>query len=206
MVAIARRVGAVYKVAVPFVSDDVERHTMSTGFEVLINCRGQDVKLRSTKRDGAAHTESACRVVSASHDTLMLLQPAGTSIKTWKEDWKPDVDSLLYFWHERWFNVVELWNADASLKGFYCNIITPARVVDNELRWDDLDLDLWVQPDGVYRILDEDEWTHNIAHLGYAPELVTCARRAMDELIASVARRAFPFDAIEYVQLERCVA
>ena len=66
MVAIACRVGAVYKVAEPFVSDDVEGHTMSAGFEVLISHRGQDVKLRSTKRDGAPHFEWACRVVSAS--------------------------------------------------------------------------------------------------------------------------------------------
>ena len=72
-------------------------------------------------------------------------------------------------------------------------MITPARVVDDELHWNDLDLDVSVQADGTYRILDEDEWARNAERLRHAPEFMVSARRAMDVLITSVERRTFPF-------------
>ena len=157
---------------------------------------GDDIRLRSTKINGAPHFEWTCRVIDASPDAVVLSQTAGTPIQTWKEVWIPDYDARIYFWRDVWFNVIQSWNADGSLSGYYCNIITPARIAGDELHWDDLDVDVSVRGDGTYRILDEDEWAHNVERLRYAPELVAHARRAMDELITSVERRAFPFDAL----------
>ena len=169
----------------------------SPGFGTLADRIGDDIRLRSTKIDGAPHFEWTCRVIDASPDGVVLHQAAGTPIKAWKEVWTPNFDAWIYFWRDRWFNVIQSWDAGGSLSGYYCNVITPARVVGDELCWADLDLDVSVQSDGTYRVLDEEEWARNVGRLGYAPELVACARRAMDELIASVARRAFPFDALE---------
>ena len=166
---------------------------VSLGFETLADRIGADIRLRSTKIDGAPHFEWTCRVIGASLDAIVLHQAAGTPIKTWKEVWTPDFDARIYFWRDRWFNVIQSWNTDGSLSGYYCNVTTPAHVIENELCWDDLDLDVSVRADGTYRVLDEDEWARNVERLGYAPELVARARRAMDELITSVERRVFPF-------------
>ncbi len=169
---------------------------VSEGFEPLMNRIGADIRLRSTKIDGWPHFAWTCRVLCAAPDVVVLHQAAGMPITTWNGVWTPDCDARIYFWRDRWFNVIQSWHTDGSLKEYYCNVITPARVVDDELHWNDLDLDVSVQADGTYRILDEDEWARNIERLVYVPELVAGARRAMDELITSVERRAFPFNAL----------
>lgn len=179
---------------------------MHAGFEALIDRVGQNIRLRSTQLDGSPHFAWTCRLIGASSDRLVLHQAAGTSITTWREVWTPDFEACLYFWRDKWFNVIQTLNVDDGSRryhdrwrGFYCNVITPAQWEDDELRWHDLDLDVSVQPDGEYRLLDEDEWARNAERFNYAPELVVHARRAVVELIDSIARRAFPFDAVERI-------
>lgn len=166
----------------------------SAGFEILVNRVGADVRLCSTKLDGTPHLEWTCRVMEASPDRLMLYQAVGTPIGTWKEVWIPGYDARVHFWRDKWFNVIQALNANSAPRGYYCNIITPAQTVGDELRWNDLDLDVRVQADGTYRILDEDEWARNAERIGYAPGILRNARRAIEELMASIERRAFPFD------------
>ena len=164
---------------------------MDSSFEALAGRIGHHIQLRSTKLDGSPHFAWSCRLIEASPTRLVLHQAAGTPIQTWKQVWTPDFDAKVYFWSGKWFNAIQSLNADGSLRGFYCNVITPARWLDGELRWVDLDLDMSVQVDGTYRILDEDEWARNTERMSYAPEIVAHARRAVDELVASIERRAF---------------
>ncbi|MFF9067670.1 DUF402 domain-containing protein [Streptomyces sp. NPDC014891] len=87
-----------------------------------------------------------------------------------------------HFWRDRWFTVKEVWSADGSLKGWYCDITRPAVIDGSGVVVEDLDLDLWVSADGseVLR-LDEDEF----AASGLAasdPEAAACAVVALDEL------------------------
>lgn len=178
---------------------------MLTPFERLAQDHTQHIQLRSTKLDGSPHFAWVCRAVTASLDAILLHQPSGTRITTYRGEWTPDFESLIYFWRDRWFNVVESWNRDGLLRGFYCNIITPVHVIENELRWNDLDLDLWVNADGAYRVLDEDEWSENIVRFGYTAEIVSHALHALDELIDSVKRRAFPFDTLDKVAMHMAV-
>lgn len=87
-----------------------------------------------------------------------------------------------HYWRDRWYAVKEVRAADASLKGWYCDITRPAVVRDAAVVVEDLDLDLWVSADGgtVLR-LDEDEF----AESGLAdrdPEAAARAVEALDEL------------------------
>ena len=65
------------------------------------------------------------------------------------------------------------------------------------MRWIDLDLDIGMQADDTYRLLDEDEWTLNAERLNDSPEVRDEARRAMNGLSGLVARCEFPFDALK---------
>ncbi|MEU6163860.1 DUF402 domain-containing protein [Streptomyces tanashiensis] len=87
-----------------------------------------------------------------------------------------------HYWRDRWFTVKEVWSADGSLKGWYCDITRPAVIDGSGVAVEDLDLDLWVSADGseVLR-LDEDEF----AASGLAasdPEAAARAVVALDEL------------------------
>src|SRR3990170_6651589 len=50
------------------------------------------------------------------------------------------------YFFDRWYNIFEIYGQDGELKGWYCNICTPARLRDTELTFIDLALDLFVYP------------------------------------------------------------
>lgn len=83
------------------------------------------------------------------------------------------------FYTDRWYNVFEIRAPGGRLKGRYCNITRPARMVPGEICAEDLALDLWIGPDGQVRVLDEEEF----ARLPLTPEEQRAARQALEGLL-----------------------
>lgn len=92
---------------------------------------------------------------------------------------EPDDLWLETFYADRWYNVLEIRAPDGGLKGRYCNITRPARIAPGEIRAEDLALDLWVDPDGRTRVLDEEEF----ARLPLTSEEQRAARQALEGLL-----------------------
>jgi hypothetical protein len=97
-----------------------------------------------------------------------------------------------WFYTDRWYNIFEIHTAEGRLKGWYCNIAEPASISASVVASRDLLLDLWVDPHGKMRVLDEDEFA--AAALGNATR--ARARQALTELKAAVQARQPPFHAI----------
>jgi len=102
--------------------------------------------------------------------------------------------STEYYWLDRWYNVFRFSNSDRVLQKFYCNINAPPQFDGRVLSYVDLDIDVLVEPDLTYRILDEDDFEQNARRYGYPEEIQTNARRALAEVIGLIESRAFPFD------------
>lgn len=63
------------------------------------------------------------------------------------------------FFSNKWYNIFEIYDCDdGGLKGWYCNLAKPAVIDAKSVAYVDLALDLWVTPDGVQKVLDEDEF------------------------------------------------
>jgi protein associated with RNAse G/E len=102
--------------------------------------------------------------------------------------------SLEYYWLDRWYNVFRFAEPDGQLRNYYCNVNVPATLADNVLRYVDLDLDILVDPDFSYRILDTEEFESNAKLYGYSAEVKANARQALADLVIMIETRAFPFD------------
>jgi hypothetical protein len=100
----------------------------------------------------------------------------------------PVVDAILrrgdrfletYYTH-RWYNIFEIHDReDDRLKGWYCNIGEPAVwEAEGRISYVDLALDLWVSPNGMQTVLDEDEF----AALALDAGTRSRARAALEEL------------------------
>jgi len=63
-----------------------------------------------------------------------------------------------YYYTNRWFNIFDIAGTDGTRKGWYCNIAEPAVIFDDRIEQIDLLLDVWVNPEGSYLLLDEDEF------------------------------------------------
>jgi protein associated with RNAse G/E len=84
-------------------------------------------------------------------------------------------------------------NDDTQTRLYYCNINTPPALDGSVLTYVDLDIDILVQPDSSYQVLDLDEFESHAQRFDYSDETKQQARAAVDELILMIEKREFPF-------------
>lgn len=101
--------------------------------------------------------------------------------------------STEYYWLDRWYNVFRFSGPDNSLKIFYCNINMPPKFTDGVLSYVDLDIDVLVESDFSYRVLDVDEFEENAERYKYSEQLRSETKQALDELISLIETRSLPF-------------
>jgi protein associated with RNAse G/E len=89
-----------------------------------------------------------------------------------------------YYWLDRWYNVFRFGGR------FYCNVTKPPSFDGSILTYVDLDVDVLVEPDFSYRILDLEDFEI----YPYPAEVRQKARQALGDLISLIEARTFPFD------------
>ena len=102
--------------------------------------------------------------------------------------------SLEYYWLDRWYNVFRFAQPDGQLRNYYCNVNVPPTFDKDVLSYVDLDLDILVEPDFSYQILDIEDFESNVGYYGYPAEVQARARQTLEELVGMIETRAFPFD------------
>lgn len=103
--------------------------------------------------------------------------------------------TIEYYWLERWYNIFQFMNEDGGTRLFYCNVNMPPEFQDDLLTYIDLDIDVVVQPDLSYQILDLEEFEVNAERYHYSNEVTENARTSANELISMIEARSFPFSA-----------
>jgi len=95
-----------------------------------------------------------------------------------------------WFYADRYYNVFRVERGTSGeVRGWYCNITRPAQITADEVRSDDLELDVFILPDGTHHILDEDEF---IA-LSLSKTERRRARAAVDEILTLYRAGRPPF-------------
>ena len=96
-----------------------------------------------------------------------------------------------YYYFDRWYNVFQVYSAEGELRGWYCNVTRPALVVDGELTFVDLALDVFAYPDRTFVVLDQDEFDE-LSNSTYSAEHVEAANLALAELIEMAKTGTLP--------------
>jgi protein associated with RNAse G/E len=146
---------------------------------------GQAIVVRVFKYDGREHRRWSARVVKQAgplivldavfaeeveHDLLGTI-PLGTASKE-------------YYWLDRWYNVFRFSDR------FYCNVSKPPSFDGAVLTYVDLDIDVLVESNFSYRVLDLEDF----AASQYPVEVQHNAQQALDELTRLIESRSFPFN------------
>ena len=98
-----------------------------------------------------------------------------------------------YYWLDRWFNVFQFLDNEGGTRLYYCNVGAPPKVEGDVLSYVDLDLDLLVQPDLCYQLLDTEEFATNAERWSYSAETRRQAAASVAELESMIRKRQFPF-------------
>jgi uncharacterized protein len=101
--------------------------------------------------------------------------------------------TIEYYWLNRWYSVFQFLHRDGSTRLFYCNVNTPPKFDGATLSYIDLDIDVLVDTDLSYQVLDLNEFEANTQTYGYSAEEIQRAHDATGELITLIDERQFPF-------------
>ena len=101
--------------------------------------------------------------------------------------------TIEYYWLDRWYNVFRFLGDDRRTRLYYCNVNMPPAFANDVLTYIDLDIDVLVEPNLSYQVLDLEEFAANAARYGYSEEIKLQAHAAVEELISLIEKCEFPF-------------
>ncbi len=104
---------------------------------------------------------------------------------------------VLFDLWDRWFNVVKIFDEKKRLRGYYSDIRTPPEKKEDGYVAEDLFLDYWVDLDGDYTVLDEDEFEE--AEL--PPELENKVLETSKRLKIMIEDGDYPPDPVENFEI-----
>ncbi|HEX8560532.1 MAG TPA: DUF402 domain-containing protein [Pyrinomonadaceae bacterium] len=153
-----------------------------------------EIFVHSLKHDGRVHRRWPARV-SRREGPLIVLDAV------FAEEVRHPLIGLIeagtlsteFFWTNRWYSVFRFRTPDGRLLKFYCNINTPARLEAGVLSFTDLDVDVLVEPDLSFTVLDEDEFEHHAELYKYPESFREGVRDALEQLVRLIRSREFPF-------------
>jgi protein associated with RNAse G/E len=101
--------------------------------------------------------------------------------------------STEYYWTDRWYSVFRFQTPAGRLLKFYCNINTPPSLTGGALSFIDLDVDILVNSDYTYTVLDEEEFERHAELYDYPTLYRTRVGEALEELVGLIEAQEFPF-------------
>jgi uncharacterized protein len=162
--------------------------------EILAN-KGSHIAVRVLKYDGTEHRRWSARM-EQHEDSLLVLDAEFESDVQHQllGDIQSGTRSVEYYWLDRWYNIFRFLNEDGQTRLFYCNVNMPPTFDGNTLSYIDLDIDVLVQPDLSYQILDLEEFQANAVRFNYSSEVKSSAHAAVGEVTTMIEARQFPFN------------
>lgn len=152
------------------------------------------ITVRAHKYDGSEHRSWNANLVRQEGSLLVLDATFGEEIKhDLLGTIAPGTKSIEYYWLDRWYNIFRFAEPTGELRSYYCNVNVPPAFDGQVLSYVDLDIDILVEPDLSYRIVDLDDFEQNAELFGYSEDVQSKARQALERLVELIEARAFPF-------------
>ncbi len=153
---------------------------------------GTCIMIESIKHDGALHRRWMENVVLYQDDDVVVGYNNRTIVKEPNQSiWQTNEPAIFYFDRRYWFNIVLILTDQPF---FYCNLSTPFTFEAGVLQYIDYDLDVIVQTDGSYQVVDEDEYKKNGDLYQYPPSVRQSISEHLDVLIKWITANKGPFD------------
>ncbi|MDQ3667515.1 MAG: DUF402 domain-containing protein [Acidobacteriota bacterium] len=152
------------------------------------------ITVRAHKYDGSEHRRWNANVIRQEGSLLVL-------DATFDEEITHDLlgtiasgtTSTEFYWLDRWYNVFRFTEPTGELRSYYCNVNVPPVFDGQVLSYVDLDIDILVEPNFLYRIVDLEDFEQNAERFGYSADVQTKARQGLEKLVELIEARAFPF-------------
>ncbi len=154
--------------------------------------KGDKVILHSYKHDESLHRVWKTEIVlDETEEVIVVANKKTRVVESNGRFWYTKEPSVSFFFKNHWFNVIGIIkNQDVS---FYCNLSSPILYDDEAMKYIDYDLDIKVEKDGTYKILDMNEYKRNSSRMNYPAELQKIILLEMNQLKQRIENKEYPF-------------
>lgn len=151
--------------------------------KIKIIARKHDQSFHRSWEKNTVLIENDQEIVGVNNKTLVTNNDLSTFITQER--------GLFYFSKERWFNIIHI--DDETNPYYYCNLSSPFEKKGNTLTYIDYDIDIKVDRNYDYEILDLEEYKVNRVRFNYSEELDTRLQKSITDLIAIIQNRELIF-------------
>jgi GrpB-like predicted nucleotidyltransferase (UPF0157 family)/protein associated with RNAse G/E len=145
---------------------------------------GDRVTVRVFKSDQSLHRSWATTVERVDDEQIVTMSPPGKIVQDLsKGDWITRSAIRAYYWPNRPYNLLEVYEPTGELEEIYIHICSPVIVKGHELLYTDYELDVVQQPGEAAQIVDQDEFAEAIERYGYSPAMQAHCQQAAKEAL-----------------------
>ena len=154
---------------------------------------GDHIIIHSYKHDKSLHRIWKNETVIEDNDEYIIVANERTKVvESNGRFWYTKEPSVSFFFKHHWYNVIAIIKKKKIT--FYCNLASPALVDEEALKYIDYDLDLRVDADFSYRVVDIHEFKKHSKEMDYSDRLTNILAKETLHLRARIDRNEFPFN------------
>ncbi len=146
---------------------------------------GDIIHVRACKTDGTVYRSWHTTIESVDADSIVTISPAGSSVLNIKgEDYPIQHHLRSYYWHDKFYNLIEVFEPSGGLFHIYINVASPPEFENGMMSFKDHELDVSKYPPKAAELIDEDEFAEAAVKYQYSKEfqekMYSAAREALE--------------------------
>jgi protein associated with RNAse G/E len=146
---------------------------------------GDQIHICACKADGTVYRSWHTTIESVDAGSIVTISPAGSMVidKTRLGDHPIKHHLRSYYWFDKFYNLIEVFDVNGTLVQIYINIASLPEFTESEMRFKDHELDVVRDLPNPAQLIDEDEFAEAILNYQYSPafqeKMYAAAREAL---------------------------
>jgi uncharacterized protein len=155
---------------------------------------GDKIIIHSYKHNKSLHRIwKNATILEDNEDYIVVANKRTKVVEATGRFWYTREPSVSFFFKNHWYNVIAIIKKKEVT--YYCNVGSPVLIDDEALKYIDYDLDIKVNSDFTYKILDVYEYKTHQKLMNYPEDIKLILAREMLILKAKIDKRSIPFNA-----------
>jgi len=157
------------------------------------NVIGKKIVIHSYKHNKKLHRIWKNATLLEDNDEMIIVANKRTKVvESTGRFWYTKEPSVAFFFKNHWYNVIAILKENKVT--YYCNIGSPVLMDEEAVKYIDYDLDIKVDSDFSYKILDIYEYKMHRDIMDYPQDIKLILAKEMLDLKSRIDRRDLPFD------------
>lgn len=159
-----------------------------------------EIYVQCYKHDESRHrTWAKGYVIEANESRIVTITDKAWVIESDMRKWLTREPAINVYYPDKWFNVICMIRKKGIF--YYCNLASPSIYDGEALKYIDYDLDVKVDNNYKYSVIDQDEYLEHGEKMGYSDDLKLVIEDQLQKLISCIENRESPFDHDEIYRL-----